>query len=228
VSCALIALLVLSAFPAAAKEEAVSISPGENGRALLDKPTSPKGSVILIPGGDGNMSIRADGTFSGLRGNQLVRSRASYVAQGLAVLTIDRDVNSAQAVQYMRKIAEPVAIVATSRGTLKAASAMAGAAKPDAVVLTAGFYDKVQQTVGSPDKLPRRLLVVHHRKDQCQHTLPILVEPFKQWGGAKVTVAWLDGGPGGMPACEARSYHGFQGLDGEVVGTVARFVLSSK
>jgi hypothetical protein len=223
----MIAILAFCPIGAMAAEQAVTISAGELGRALLNKPASPRASVILVPGGDGVMSIKPDGSFSRLRGNQLVRSRAGYAAHGLAVLTIDRDVNIGAAVQYMRKVAAPVVVVGTSRGTLRAAHAIASGAKPSAVVLTSGFLDQIPGIVGSPGRLPKTL-IVHHRKDQCRFTQPGFVEPFKQWGGAKVTVTWLDGGPGGTPFCQARSYHGFQGLDGQVVGAVSRFALSSR
>jgi hypothetical protein len=218
-----LAVLFTLAGGTAFAEQAVSIGGGALGRALLDRPASPHGSVILIPGGDGVMNIAADGSFKGLRGNQLVRTRASYAAHGLAVLTVDRDVDLNAAITYMRKIASPVALVGTSRGTLRAAEAVAAGAKPDAVVLTSGFLDSVRQTIGSPARLPRTL-VVHHRQDGCRFTPPGAVEPFRQWGGGKVSVTWLDGGPGGKPVCQARSFHGFQGLDGAVVATVSRFV----
>jgi hypothetical protein len=45
-------------------------------------------------------------------------------------------------------------------------------------------------------------------------------------GGASAVIEeWLEGGSGGQPYCEARSYHGFQGIDGQVVSAVARFAL---
>ena len=218
-------LFQLIAFPTAAlSEEAVSISDGLYGRALLDKPSAPRASVILVPGGDGVMGITPDGSFSRLRGNQLVRTRQAYVARDIATLTIDRDADIAAAIAYMRKIAVPVVLVGTSNGTRRIASAIARGARPDAAVLTSGLLQTVQYTVGSPERLPRTL-VVHHRNDQCRGTPPYAVEPFKQWGGSKVTVVWLEGGPGGEPVCEARSYHGFQGIDGQVVSAVARFAL---
>jgi hypothetical protein len=217
-------LFHLIAFPAAAlSEEAVSISDGLYGRALLDKPSAPHASVILVPGGDGVMGINPDGSFSRLRGNQLVRTRQAYVARDIATLTIDRDADIAAAIVYMRKIAAPVVLVGTSNGTRRVASAIARGVRPDATVLTSGLLQTVQYTIGSPERLPRTL-VVHHRNDQCRGTPPYAVEPFKQWGGARVTVVWLEGGPGGEPVCEARSYHGFQGIDGQVVATVAQFV----
>jgi hypothetical protein len=223
---ALLTVLVLPV-AAAAAEEAVTISGGGYGRALLIKPAAPRGSVILVPGGDGVMAIQPDGTFNRLKGNQLVRSRASYAGSGLAVLTVDRDANLGAAVDYMRKIAPSVTLVGTSRGTQRIASAVSSGVRPSAVVLTSGFLDDVRNTVGSPASLPRTL-IVHHRKDQCRFTPPGAVEPFKQWGGGKVSVVWLDGGPGGEPVCEARSFHGFQGVDGQVVSAVARFALSGR
>ena len=191
--------------------------------ALLNKPAAPRASVILIPGGDGVLNVRPDGSFSSLKGNQLVRTRKAYLAHGVATLTIDRGVSVADAVTYMRKVASPVVVVGTSRGTLRVPQSLS--AKPNGIVLTAGFLDEVRSRVGSPGGLPRTL-IVHHRKDGCRHTPSSAVEPFKTWGGARVTVVWMDGGLDSGNPCQARAYHGFNGLDGSVVSTIARFVLS--
>ena len=110
--------------------------------ALLNKPATARASVILIPGGDGVMGIKPDGTFATLKGNQLVRTRKAYLQHGVATLTVDSGVSIAQAVNYMRKIASPVYVVATSRGTLRVAGSLG--AKPDGIVLTAGFLDSVK------------------------------------------------------------------------------------
>lgn len=193
--------------------------------ALLNKPGAPRASVILIPGGDGVLGVQPDGSFSSLRGNQLVRTRKSYAAQGIASLTIDSGVNVAEAIAYMRKIARPVVVVATSRGSLRVAGALGG--KPDGIVLTASFLNEVQSSVGSPGALPPTL-VVHHRLDGCRFTPPSAVEPFKAWGGGKVRVAWMDGGRDSGNPCQAGGYHGFAGLDGRVVSTVSQFVLSRR
>jgi hypothetical protein len=189
--------------------------------ALLNAPAGgAKASAILIPGGDGELGVKPDGSFSALKGNQVVRTRKAYLGHGIATLTIDSGVNVAAAVAYMRKLGGPVAVVATSRGTLRVASALS--AKPDSIVLTAGFLDDVRGAVGSPSRLPRTL-VVHHRQDGCKKTPPRAVEPFKAWGGAKVTVVWKSGGVNEGDPCQAKGYHGFSGLDGEVVSTVASF-----
>lgn len=218
-----LAALVLATLPGlAAAEEAVQIG---GAYALLNKPASPQAAVILIPGGNGMMGVRPDGTFSALAGNQLVRTRKAYLPQGVATLTIDLGVNVAAAVTYMRKVAPVVVIVGTSRGTLRVAKGLP--AHPNGIVLTAAFLPDVQLNIGSAAALPPTL-VIEHRRDGCRHTLPGNVEPFKAWGGAKVRVVWMDGGVNQGDPCEAQAYHGFNGLDGQVVSTVAEFVKSLK
>jgi hypothetical protein len=191
--------------------------------ALLNKPGSARAAVILIPGGDGVLNVQQDGSFTNLGGNQLVRTRKAYLAHGIATLTIDRGVDVAAAVNYMRAISRSVVVVGTSRGSLRVPGALA--ARPNGIVLTAGFLDNVRSSVGSPAALPPTL-IVHHRQDGCRHTPPGAVEPFKAWGGARVRVAWMDGGANVGDPCQARAYHGFNGLDGKVIATVAQFAAS--
>ena len=218
---ALFACAILASSPAVA-DQAVSVG---GALALLNKPAAPRASAILIPGGDGVMNIRPDGSFSGLGGNSLVRTRKAYLAHGVATLTIDRGVNVAEAVNYMRKIASPVVVVGTSRGTLRVPDSFG--AKPNGIVFTAGMLNDVRSRIGSAGALPRTM-IVHHRKDGCRVTPPSAVEPFKAWGGGKVTVVWMDGGTNSGDPCQARGYHGFAGLDGRVVSTIASFARSSK
>lgn len=221
ISALLLAAALLASSPAVA-DQAVSVG---GAMALLNKPASARASAILIPGGSGELGVRPDGSFSGLRGNQLVRTRKAYLAHGIATLTIDRGVNVAEAVNYMRKIASPVVVVGTSRGTLRVAQSLG--AKPNGIVLTAGMLNEVRSQIGSAGALPRTL-IVHHRKDGCRVTPPSAVEPFKVWGGGKVTVVWIDGGRDSGDPCQAGGYHGFSGLDGRVVSAVAGFARSGK
>ena len=62
----------------------------------------------------------------------------------------------------MRKIASPVVVVGTSRGTLRVPQSFG--AKPNGIVLTAGFLNEVRSQIGSAGALPRTL-IVHHRND---------------------------------------------------------------
>jgi hypothetical protein len=203
-------------------EEAVSIG---GAFALLNKPARASAAVILIPGGDGFMGIQANGSFSRLERNQLVRTRRAYMAHGVASLTIDSGVSVSAAVDHMRKIAPRVVVVGTSRGTLRVPQGLS--ARPSGIVLTAGMLDSVRGSLGSPEALPPTL-VIHHRRDGCRSTPPSAVEPFKSWGGARIRVVWLDGGVDVGDPCQANGHHGFAGLDGRVVATIAAFAKSAR
>jgi hypothetical protein len=207
-------------------DETVSIG-GSN--AVLIKPRAPRASVILMPGGSGAISAGDHGDIHGLQGNQLVRTRQAYAARGLAVLVVDAGTPLAAAVQYMAAIKRPVTVIATSRGTIRAAQGIANGARPDALVLTSGLLSpesgsgqNVMSIIGSPSALPRTL-VIEHREDSCKLTLPAGVEPFVKWSGGRARAAWVSGGANEGDACEARAHHGFNGVDGQVVGLAAGF-----
>jgi hypothetical protein len=76
--------------------------------------------------------------------------------------------------------------------------------------------------LGSPASLPRTL-VIHHRQDGCRRTLPAGVEPFIKWSAGRARASWVSGGINEGDPCEARAHHGFNGLDGQVVGLAAGF-----
>ena len=79
----------------------------------------------------------------------------------------------------------------------------------------------------SASSLPRTL-VIHHREDSCRVTLPSSVEPFMAWAGARARVTWLSGGRSEGDVCGARAYHGYNGIEGQMVGAVVRFARSGR
>jgi hypothetical protein len=223
---AAVALAALDGGPAAAQSVS-GISVDGVSAALLMPGGRPRGAIILLAGGDGQIGVGGDGSIA-RGGNQLVRTRRAYAARGFAVLVPEGNVNVAAAVRLMSKYG-PVTLVGTSRGTQRAARGIAAGARPARLVLTAGFLsnasgdgDNVMAIVGSPSTLPPTL-VVHHRRDGCRVTRPEGVAPFLKWARGKARVVWLDGGRSSGRACGARAYHGFAGIDGRVVAAVAGF-----
>jgi hypothetical protein len=207
-------------------DETVSIG---GSRAVLIKPKAPRASVILLPGGSGAINAGDNGDINGLKFNQLVRTRHAYAARGLAVLVADAGTDLNSAVQYMAAIKRPVTVIGTSRGTLRAAEGIARGARPDALVLTSGFLSaesgsgqNVMSILGSPSSLPRTL-VIHHSQDSCRATLPAGVEPFVKWSAGRARAVWVSGGINEGDPCEAWAHHGFNGLDGQIVGIAAGF-----
>ena len=143
-------------------------------------------------------------------------------------------------VKHLRTIKAPVIVVGTSRGAISAANAVAklsGAERPDAIVLTAAMLMPVEPKTpsahmaagGDPKRLQLPMLVVGHKKDTCRWTLPASIAAFKTWherGGGKLDVVMLDGPDGRGDPCEAQAEHGFAGIDGQVVATVADWIKS--
>jgi hypothetical protein len=129
----------------------------------------------------------------------------------------------------MAAIKSPITVIATSRGTIRAAEGIARGARPDALVLTSGFLSpasgggsNVMSILGTSASLPHTL-VIHHRQDSCRSTLPAGVDPFIKWSAGRARVSWVSGGKEEGDACEAFGHHGFNGLDGQIVGLAAGF-----
>jgi hypothetical protein len=193
------------------------------GSALVNAPDKPRAALVLIPGGDGKLGLTEDGTVTRLNFNQLVRTRQDYMLLGLATLTVDHDVFLPDAVAYMRATyGVPVVVVATSRGALRAASALD--ARPDALVLTAAMLETMKPMLEGPESLPP-LLLIHHRKDACWATTPAAAERFAAWAGDKAELLWMEGGIDEGDPCRPMGHHGFNGLDDKVVAATAEFAM---
>lgn len=231
VAVALLGGVVLATSNASAGQVEVIALGGFNGLARLERNGTPRSGIVLVPGGDGVIGLSQDGSIR-YRGNQLVRTQGAYANAGLAALVVDQGVSLGAAVAALRQRGvKKVTLAGTSRGTMRIAEQigrLSGAERPDAVVFTAGFYDRdggnenVQEFIGSPNALPPTM-IVHHRYDGCQVTPPVGVAQFAKWAGGKARIVWLTGGTTKGNPCEAQSYHGFLGLDGQVVATVAGF-----
>jgi hypothetical protein len=112
-----------------------------------------------------------------------------------------------------------------------------GNQRPDAAVLTSAFLrlgaHAPDLTVfkianGNPRALDVPTMLVWHVADACPHTSASTVPAFRTWyrgSGRTLTEKSFSGGsrPESEP-CEARSPHGFYGLDAEVVSAITGFV----
>lgn len=204
------ALVGLLTFSNIVKAETVSVGGTD---AWLYVPSNPKASLILLPG-QGGLS----------KTDPLQRAVKGYAKQSFAVLAVDSRTNIIPAMKYLSKIAKPVYLAAVSAGVSRVASMMKkGKLRTQGLVLVSGNLKLLQRSAKGPNKLPRTL-VIHHRDDACEKTPPGEVNNFKEWGGSKVTVHWLDGGSNRGNACGPMSHHGLAGLDDQVVSAIANFL----
>lgn len=142
-------------------------------------------------------------------------------------------------VARLRKEADvPVWLVGTSMGTFSAAGAQIGGAGADGLVLTStitrakpqwkiaqSHADGVASLRLEAVKVPT--FILSHSKDGCDIT-PAADAPKLQrrlTNARKVEVRLLSGGsPPQSEPCEAKSEHGFLGIEGQAVGAVASFI----
>lgn len=141
-------------------------------------------------------------------------------------------------VMWLRAKTPKVHLVGTSRAALSvvnAATRLEGPARPDTIVITSGMLMQVnnkapsaEKTVGHLDRITMPVFLVYHRDDACSVTPPDKVLPFKALltKAASVDVTMLSGGRTQGDPCEAMSYHGYLGIDGEVVRTVTAWLNS--
>lgn len=226
--------------------------PGVTQRMLVMAPAEPKATVILFAGGHGGLQISGEDAFKWGIGNFLIRSRGLFKDQGLLVIVVDApsDRQIAPYLSGFRQTPEhvmdikavvawargqakiPVWLVGTSRGTQSAAfvaTELDGPDGPDGLVLTSTI---LTDNKGRPvpdmalEKIRIPVLVVHHEQDACSHCafqeIPRLMEKLSNSSRKKMLS--FTGGENRGDACEAKSYHGFNGLEKEVVSQIASWL----
>jgi dienelactone hydrolase len=249
----LVAFLAFASL-ARAEERVVDIPtrPGVTQRFLLSSTPNARAAVVLFAGGHGGLQLNGAGGLGWGRNNFLVRSAALFASQGLTVAVIDApsDRQSPPYLSGFRQSAEhaadvraviawlrneakvPVWLIGTSRGTQSVgavATALKGDGGPDGVVLTSTILSDPR---GRPvpdmavDALKIPVLVVHHEQDGCRlcafRDMPRLMNKLSS-APRKELVTFRGGENQGDP-CEAMAYHGFNGLEKDVVARIAAWV----
>ncbi|MGB6053803.1 MAG: alpha/beta hydrolase [Burkholderiaceae bacterium] len=249
-------LALLSSAQAQVPQQVVDIPtrPGITQRMVLLSPPQPRAAVVLLPGGHGGLQIFANGSMKWGEGNFLVRTRQLFAAQGLAIAVVDapsdRQVSPFLAgfrqtpqhaadmravIAWMREnYRVPVWLVGTSRGTQSAAyvaTELSGADAPDGIVLSSTILsdDKGRSVLAMPlDKISIPTLVVHHEQDGCTRCpfskIPELMDQLQN--AADKQVLSFQGGLNTGDPCAAYAYHGFNGLESDVVRTTAAWILA--
>ena len=255
-TCRWLLLLLITASSAWAQSPQVvdvPSRPGVTQRILVITPDKPKAAVILFAGGDGGLTLEADGRIPKLSGNFLVRTRQLFVEQGLTAVVIDapsdrqsppflsgyrqtdEHVADVKAViAWLRQQSKiPVWLIGTSRGTQSvghiATRLPVADGGPDGIVLTSTVLSDPRSHAVPEMALARiriPVLVTHHREDSCRVCLysdvPRLMERLTT--PSRKELITFDGGISTGDPCEARAYHGFNGIEGEVVQRIAAWI----
>jgi hypothetical protein len=227
--------------------------PGVTQRMIVLKVDNPKAAVVLFAGGHGGLQISPTGSLNWGEGNFVVRSRQMFAAHGLMVVVVDAP-SDRQSPPYLggfrqkpehvadikaviawlkHQINIPVWLVGTSRGTQSAAFIATQIAPseggPDGVVLTSTILtDKRSRPVPKMPlgRIQVPTLIVHHKQDGCAHCkyedLPQLMN--KLTAVPRKELLTFEGGRTKGDPCQAMAYHGFNGIEQEVVTKIAEWI----
>ena len=240
-----------AAFAGAAAGERVfdlPLADGERQRVLYAAPPRPWATIVMLPGGAGDVGVEQNGDVRH-DDNFVVRTRALWVAKGYAVLipdTIDRanlrGVRSSP--EYARLVdglvgfahaqaRGPVFLLGTSQGSISAMNGAAHAAPGSVagVVLTESVsrMGGSHETVFSadPQGVTAPALVVANRDDACDVAPP---EDAPRIAAAmtrsrNVSVLQVAGGmTRSRKACGSLTPHGYYGIETQVVDQISRWM----
>jgi hypothetical protein len=254
VTTALIALTSHATAQVTTKVVDIPTRPGVTQRMIVLLPLAPKAAVVLFAGGHGGLQISPNGSVQWGAGNFLVRTRQQFADQGMTVVVLDApsDKQSPPYLQGQRQRPEhvadvkaviawlrqtapvPVWLVGTSRGTQSVAfvaTELTGADGPDGIVLTSTIVKDAQSrpvTAMPLGKIGVPVLVVHHEQDGCAacpfSEVPMLMG--KLTNTPRNQLIAVKGGESKGDPCEAFAYHGFNGLESEVVQQTAAWILA--
>jgi len=189
------------------------------------------------------------------KNNFLVRTRKDFAKHGFIVATVDApsdrqgkqgmygdhrtstdhvsDIDSI--IAKVRETADvPVWLIGTSRGTESAAFAgLHSTQNVTGIVLTSSMTESNRKGLAVTelplDRIMLPTLVTHHRNDGCAWTTPGGAERIRNMLTAApvAELKLFEGGYQKSKPCKAKSYHGYLGIENQVVDAIAAFIKSN-
>ena len=197
-----------------------------DGRKLVVEPAAgtPKGVVLLIPGGSTTLSLAADGSTSS--NNFVIRTRRMLGAAGYTTAYLDDPADLREPLVRLRELGRPVVVLSTSRGTVvaEANAAKLGADGPDLLVLTSPVTRGAGSLAGRA--LPIPTLVTANANDGCSASPPDGAAELARRLGARATFLAFSSTEQRSDPCQALSPHGYLGIESEVIGKIVDWIVS--
>jgi len=225
---------------------------GVTQQIIVEQSIDSKANLVLFSGGKGKLKLNSNKYKT--NNNFLIRSRHLFTDNNFTTVLIDapsdkqgklgmlkgfrnshehlQDIEAV--ISYIRSINDkPIWLVGTSRGTESAAYAAVHLNnKIDGVILTSSISktnDKgTSVTDLSLDKITVPVLAIHHSQDACKTTRPSVVKDIKRkaYNSSRVEVKLFTGGdtPISSNPCQARTYHGYLGIEQDVTDYIGDFI----
>ncbi|TCV96383.1 hypothetical protein EC912_102734 [Luteibacter rhizovicinus] len=223
---------------------------GGSQRVLYTSPARQRATLVMLPGGSGDVGIESDGDVRH-GDNFVVRTTQDWIDRGFAVLIPDaldhdnlRGLRSSP--EYASLVSDlvaaahdradgPVFLLGTSQGSIAAMNgaaharegSIAGVVLTESVSIMGGSHETVFDADPARVRIPA--LVVANRSDQCDvappgeapHILASMTHsPDKR-------IIYVEGGEQkSKKACGSLTPHGYYGIEQTVVGEIANWLLA--
>ncbi|MFW7269897.1 alpha/beta hydrolase [Gluconacetobacter sp. Hr-1-5] len=224
------------------------LNDGRRLTVLFSTPTRPRGTIIMLPGGTGDIGLQEDGRI-GHGDNFVVRTRDLWNKRGYAVLIPDtinhanlRGRRSSSA--YARLVEElaafahqpksgPVFLLGTSQGSIAAVNAaahalpgsIAGVVLTESVSVVGGSGETVFSA--TPQLVRAPVLVVVNRDDLCNVAPPKsarqIAASMTASKDVRVLTVW-GGTTRSKKNCGSLTPHGYFRIENKVVDAISRWL----
>jgi hypothetical protein len=236
-------LTLLTQANAIAQVMEVPSRPGEAPTKTLLVPASDaKATVLLFPGGGGVLNLQPDGSTASQ--HTFVRSKDLWRQYGIDAVLVDspeelgntkshsrfsRDHQARigeVAAFYKNKFGHPVWLFGHSMSTA-GVTAYANAQRGKPAVIDGLIVAGTNNTASLDREVTLPTLAIHHRLDGCRFD-PVdnsesIVRSRQKTVRTKLVL--MDGGTAAGDPCGALSFHGFLGIEKELVDAAANFML---
>lgn len=226
----------------------IPLSDGSSIRALFCAPTQPKATIIMFPGGSGDIGLGLDGSIQHGE-NFVVRTRGLWNQHHYAILVPDT-VNSLNlrghrsSASYERIIEDlltfaqqekpgPVFLLGTSQGAIAAvngaahapSNALAGVVLSEAVSVMGGSKETVFSA--TPQDIHAPVLIVANHTDRCNVAPPQKATRIaaSMTGSSDVQILRVTGGSTlSKKTCGSLSPHGYFGIEDDVIIKISAWI----
>jgi hypothetical protein len=226
----------------------LDLGPGLRQTVLVAAPPQPRGAIVMMPGGSGEVGIRRDGDLRH-DDNFVVRTRSAWVARGYAVVIPDavdsenlRGLRSSPGYAALvetligfahSKAPGPVFLLGTSQGSIAAMNgasharpgSLAGVVLTESVSRLGGSHETVFDADPQDVRVPA--LVMANRDDACDvappQDAPRIGKSMSR--SPSVEVQYVAGGIyRSKKACGSLTPHGYYGIENDVVARIAQWM----
>ncbi len=243
--CFLVLLIAMSSVACANERVDIPSAHGSPTRVLVASHQAATATVLLFIGGGGLVRISDDGRTDHI--HTFVRSFGMWRAYGVQAVLVDSPFDLGNALkghkrsskEHLDRVSEvirhihsksglPLWIFGHSMGTSTVA-AFLSSERPEVSLLKGYIVAGTHKGESIPSSIKLPALGIHHRREACPSTPISASESIirSRTPDTSRAMVLLDGGNDQGDRCQSLAYHGFHGIEQELVKTAAEFIVKN-